>query len=162
MHCVVVHGKKSDVNSHIDTTFCTVCELEMHSRPAVLEHLYKSVICRANILLKPKILTDAERDAFDSECAVIRQKNKKCLMPKHHSDLPCVRHLGPYRPVYNLAGELIVTSNGHPLSSNHPWHRPPQLADRDECSSILGGCHASLRKPCTVLCCLCHGQSGVS
>ena len=123
-------------------------------RVAVMDHLYKSVISHANLLASPQILSEAECEPLDELCRKFRESNKKKLQPKNGTGMPCVRRLGPYLPVRGADGNFIQTSNGHPLSSDHPWHRSPYLSGVDESLDIIG-CPASLRAPCKTCCVLC-------
>ena len=154
MHGAVLHKKKTKVRLHFNATYCQICCLEFHSRVALMDHLYKTVICHANLLACPQVHTEEECEPMDEECRKFRECNKKKLQPKHGSGMPCVRRLGPYLPVRGADGSIIQTSNGHPLSSDHPWHRSPFLKGVDESLDIIG-CPASLRAPCKTCCILC-------
>ena len=152
-----MHGMRCEIRLRITETYCTVCGLENHCRNMMMNHLDRSPICHANVMAQPVVMTEEECRPFDDECRLRRQKNKKTLEPKSGSGTPCVRRLGPFLPVVNLDGTIILTKNGHPLSDNHPWHRSPELMGCDESLSLIG-CPASLRAPCKSACLLCTVQ----
>ena len=155
MHAAVLHAKRTAVRLHIDTTFCPICGLEFHTRVGVMNHIVdKSAICHANLLLRPALMTPDQCKPFDDECRLFRADNKKKLQPKSKALLPCVRRHGPFQLVIGQNGAPIVTTNGHPLSSDHAWNRSPFVMGLDESISI-DGCPASLRAPCTPACLLC-------
>ena len=153
MHDAVVHGEKSDIRLHVRETFCTICGLESHCRTMMMNHLDRSLVCRANTKNRHPAMTDAECEPFDTICREYR-KSKKKLAPKSGSGKPCVRYHGPFLPVWNLDGSLVQTSNGHPTSDSAPWCRSSELSGGDG-SLAIDGCPASLRAPCKHFCILC-------
>ena len=158
MHAAVLHAKMTAVRRYVDSTHCTTCGLEFHSRPAILAHLIeKSPVCLANVLMQePVFLKKHVRllmKHVERYVLIIGRGCDRNIVLKYH----VFEGLGPYLPVYGLNGDLLVASNGHPLSSNHPWHRSPDLSGGDD-SLTITGCPASLREACTEQCCLCRGQ----
>ena len=77
---------------------------------------------------------------------------------KEHRELSATRMLGPYRVLStDRSGDFVVTSNGHPISSCHPWRRSlyfPRGADGSR-NRRRGVCPAAMLKPCLPACVLC-------
>ena len=60
MHQAVMHGKRSDIRLHVRETFCTICGLESHCRTMMMNHLERSLVCKANTKNRHLPMTEAE------------------------------------------------------------------------------------------------------
>ena len=80
---------------------------------------------------------------------------------KEYREFSAIRMLGPYRVLTSdRSGDCVVTSNGHPLSSCHPWRRSLYFSTGGDGSRYRrrGVCQASIFQPCSVACVLCGSR----
>ena len=158
MHAAAAHGEVSEMSRKISDEFCPCCLLVFTSREAVLGHLGKSLICHRNVQRLP-VLSDDDVRALVDEGRTKRQANVKSGVHKQFVEKIAVRMLGPYC-VKNFDGSHHVTSNGHPLSTNHPWRRTRYFEVGGDGSRQLPGrpCVGSHFVICTSKCGLCGGD----
>ena len=176
-HDRVSHGTRSRLNNCIDSTHCTVCNLQLYTRANVMTHLHdRSPLCRMNLLSRGECVSDAAAVVLASEAAATRLANTKAGKHKHFATRKSVRLFGPFLEVFDLDGNPIVAKNGHPLGPGRAWNRPARLdvkvcnkylcwsRSRPDCSctncaSIPADvtCPAALLVQCTDKCVICSG-----
>ena len=127
MHKRIAHGARAEVNGCIDSVHCTGCGTLMHNRAAVLVQVYRSTVCRLNLLLRGSFLSREAAAEFAFSVARLRRDNKAAGRDQHFAERQCTRVFGPFLPVINFHGEVMISPDGHPLGPGRRWCRPAQL-----------------------------------
>ena len=105
VHRMRVHGWLHEARRMLNTTHCTCCLKEFHSRTRVLAHVMaKSAVCRLNLALRPCRLTEAEAAALDHEARIEDRRDKTSGWRRGTAHQACVQLLGPQLPVLPIDG----------------------------------------------------------
>ena len=121
VHRARKHGWRNGVRIRVDTTFCTVCLLELHARSRVVNHLaYGSPTCLANLLARGPVISWEVANGLDEEEKAVEGRNRSAGWGRAKALAPCCRLSGPLLPV--VFGDGQEASGRHPLGSRHRWH----------------------------------------
>ena len=108
-------------SGEVNTTHCTVCMLEFHTRDRVLAHIMdKSPICLQNLVYRGRVITDDEAIPLDVLAAATAKQRKKCAV----GCLPSIRLYGPVLPVVQDGADGLVCRMPpirHPLGPHRRW-----------------------------------------
>ena len=126
-HQKFAHNQRDIVNGCIDTGHCTVCGLLFYDRAMVMTHVFRSEVCKRNLIARGPFLTEAAMVECAAEDARVRRCNRAAGRDQHYAARQCTRIFGPFLPVRDAQGDVIVSPDGHPLGPGRRWHRPAQL-----------------------------------
>jgi uncharacterized C2H2 Zn-finger protein len=109
VHKMRVHGWLHEARRMLDSSFCTVCLKEFHSRTRVLAHVMaKSAVCRMNLALRPFRLSPEHAAMLDSDARVIDRVDTKSGWRRGTAHLACVQLAGPLLPVLPLVADTRI------------------------------------------------------
>ena len=118
LHKFKAHGEKNQMRRYVASTFCPVCLRQFWSRERVVNHIrYRSLVCKANLLLLGPCLSVEDADKLDEIENGANLSLQKKGRRRHHADLPVIRLQGPLRTVFAIGRE----SDHHALGRGHNY-----------------------------------------
>ena len=119
LHLFKTHSVKNPLHVYVSGTHCTVCLKEFHSRERVLNHIrYRSAVCRANLLLRGPVISQAEVDVIEQlerdRCRTLSCAGRR----RHHVSRPALQLQGPLLPIVPLN---VAQGSHHPLGIGHAY-----------------------------------------
>ena len=96
VHMWKVHNHSHVIKQYGHATHCAVCMVEFHSRPRIINHLlYRSHICRYNLLLGPPLISPCALKQLELDAAQCVRAARAAGLHRHKAVLPAFRLQGP-------------------------------------------------------------------